>query len=40
MPSRDEWIPCVEMYIVSLSPSHSAMPPCVSSDVWVWTCVE
>ena len=40
MPSRDVLIPCVETYIGSLSPSHSAMPPCVSSDMWVWTSVE
>ena len=39
-PSRDALIPCVETYIVSLSPSHSAMPPWVSSDVCVWTWVE
>ena len=31
---------CVETHAVSLSPSHSQMPPCVSRLVCVWTCVE
>src|SRR4029450_1748551 len=38
-PSRVPCTACVETHAVRLSPLHSQMQPCVSSEVWVCTCV-